>query len=107
MGDFYYKSENPSNTIITNARCILRDIRISNINRLVFGNLDINSLRTEFDFLCEQIEGSIDVFMTSESKVDDNFPHGQFLIDGFHTPFNLITIKMEGDTVTRAGRYSN
>ena len=52
---------------------------------MVFGHLNINSLRTKFDFLCEQIEGSIDVFMISESKLDDSFPHGQFCIDGFHT----------------------
>ena len=61
----------------------------SNINRLVFGHLNINSLSTEFDFLCEQIKGSIDVFMISESKLDDSFPRGQFLIDGFHTSFRF------------------
>ena len=56
---------------------------------MVFGNLSINLLRTKFDFLCEQIEGSIDVFMISESKLDDSFPHAQFLIDGFRTPFRF------------------
>ena len=89
LGDSYYESENASNTIITNAKRILRDIRTSNINRLVFGHLNINSLRTKFDFLCEKIVGSIDVFMISESKLDDSFPHGQFLIDGFHTSFRF------------------
>ena len=82
LGDSYYESQNTSNTIITNDKRILRDIRTSNINRLIFGHLNINSLKTKFDFLCEQIEGSADVFI-SESKVDDSFPHGQFLIDGF------------------------
>ena len=53
-----------------------------------FGHL--NSLRTKLvDFLCEQIKGSIDVFMISESKLDDSFPDGQFLIDGFHMPFRF------------------
>ena len=96
LGDSYYESENASNTIITNAKRILRDIRTSNINRLVFGHLNINSLRTKFDFLCEQIEGSIDVFMIPESKLDDSFPHGQFLIDGFHTPFRFDRNKNGG-----------
>ena len=63
---------------------------------MVFGNLNINLLRTKFDFLCEQIEGSIDVFMISESKLDDSFPHGQFLIDGFHTPFRFDRNKNGG-----------
>ena len=96
LGDSYYESENASNTIITNAKRILRDIRTSNINRLVFGHLNINSLRTKFDFLCEQIEGSIDVFMIFEPKLDDSFPHGQFLIDGFHTPFRFDRNKNGG-----------
>ena len=44
LGDSYYEPENASNTIITNAKRILRDIRTSNINSLVFGHLNINSL---------------------------------------------------------------
>ena len=68
LGDSYYESENASNTIITNAKRILRDIRTSNINRLVFGHLNINSLRTKFDFLCEQIEGSVDVLWYLNQK---------------------------------------
>ena len=46
-------------------------------------------MRNKFDFLCEQIKGSIDIFMISESKLDESFPQGQFLIDGFHTPFRF------------------
>ena len=97
MGDSYYETENTSDTIISNARRTLGNIRISNINRLVFGYyLNINSLRTKFNFLCEQIKGSIDIFMVSESKLDDSFPHGQFLIDGFHTPFRFDRNKNRG-----------
>ena len=40
--------------------------------------------------------------MISESKLDDSFPHGQFLIEGFQAPlrFDLVlhgspTIKLE------------
>ena len=32
-------------------------------------------------------EGFVDVFMISETKLDDSFPEGQFFIDGYHTPF--------------------
>ena len=41
----------------------LKSIRISNINKLIFGHLNINSLRNKFDI---PREGSIDVFMISE-----------------------------------------
>ena len=37
--------------------------------------------------LSELIKGFVDVFMVSETKLDDSFPEGQFFIDGFHTPF--------------------
>ena len=71
------------------AKNVLRNVRISNINRLIFGHLNINSLRNKFNLLCEQIKGSIDIFMISETKLDDSFPQGQFLIDGFHSPFRF------------------
>ena len=86
LGDSHYEPENASNAIITNAKRILRDIRNSNINRLVFGHLSINSPRTKFDFLCEQIEGSIDIFMISESELDY----------GFHIPFRFDRNKNVG-----------
>ena len=34
--------------------------------------------------------------MISESKLDDSFPHDQFLIDGFHTPFRFDRNKNGG-----------
>ena len=61
-----------------------------------FGHLNINSLRIKFDFLCEQIKRSIDVFMISESKLDGSFPDGQFLIDGFHRLFRFDRNKNGG-----------
>ena len=37
--------------------------------------------------LSELIKGFVDVFMISETKLDDSFPEGQFFIDDYHTPF--------------------
>ena len=37
--------------------------------------------------LSELIKGFVNVFMISETKLDDSFPEGQFSIDGYHTPF--------------------
>ena len=34
----------------------LKDIRISNMNKLIFGHLNINSLRNKFDLLSEQVK---------------------------------------------------
>ena len=55
-------------------------------NKLVFGHLNINSIRNKFELLSEQVKGNIDILITSETKVDDSFPIGNFLINGFTTP---------------------
>ena len=43
----------------------IKDIRISNLNKLIFGHLNINSLRNKFDLFSEQVKGSIDILMVS------------------------------------------
>ena len=68
---------------------ILKNIRNSNVNKLTFGHLNINSLRNKFDQLTEIVKGFVDIFLTSESKLDDSFPEGQFIIDGYHAPFTF------------------
>ena len=50
--------EDVSNISHSDAQQVLKDIRKSNVNKLVF-----------------------------ETKLDDSFPEGQFSIDGSHTPF--------------------
>ena len=59
------------------------------MNKLIFGHLNINSLRNKFDLFSEQVKGSIDILMVSETKLDDGFPEAQFLIEGFHSPFRF------------------
>ena len=39
--------------------------------------------------LSDQIKGNIDVWLVSETKIDDSLPNGNFLIDGFSTPYRL------------------
>ena len=39
--------------------------------------------------LSDQIRGNIDVLFASETKIDDSFPNGNLLIDGFGTPYRL------------------
>ena len=67
----------------------LKVIRVSNMNKLIFGLLNINSLRNKFDVFSEQVNGSIYILMVAETKLDDSFPEAQFLIEGFHSPFKF------------------
>ena len=92
LRDTYNKNGNVSNASIatfSDAKRTLTNIRISNINKLIFAYLNINSLRNKFNLLCDKTEVSIDIFIISETKLDDSFPQGQFLIESFHSPFRF------------------
>ena len=65
---------------ITNAG--LKSFRIRNLNIIVVGYLNINSIRNKFDFLAHQVKGNIDILMISETKLDESFPPSQFFLDG-------------------------
>ena len=39
--------------------------------------------------LSDQIKGNTDVLLVSETKIDDRFPNGNILVDGFSTPYRL------------------
>ena len=59
------------------------------MNKLIFAHFNINSIRNKFEFLAEQIKGKIDILMILETKIDESFPQGNFLIDGFSSPYRL------------------
>ena len=77
----------------------LKNIRIDNMNKLIFAYLNTNSLRNKFALLSEQIQGSIDILMITKTKLDNSFPGGQFLIEGYHAPFRLDRNKYEGEFI--------
>ena len=49
----------------------VNNIRISNVNKLIFGHVNINSLRNKFDIFSEQLKGFIDIFIVLETKLDN------------------------------------
>ena len=61
-------------------------MRKSNLDEFIFIRLNINFIRNTFELFSEQIKGNVDVLMISETKIDNNFPVGQFLKEGFCTP---------------------
>jgi len=68
---------------------ILQNIRINNNDRIIFGHLNINSIRNKIDMLAEIVSGRVDVLLISETKIDDSFPNAQFNICGFSKPYRL------------------
>ena len=67
----------------------LRALRKKKLNKLIIAHLNVNSLRKKLEFLKEHIQDNIDILMISETKIDSSFPIGQFLLNGYSTPFRL------------------
>ena len=56
--------------------------KIENFKNTIIGHLNINSLRNKFVFAQDLIR-NFDIFLISESKLDDTFPNNQFKIDNY------------------------
>ena len=67
----------------------LHKVRIENPSRIIFGQININSIRNKFDLLMNIIKNEIDAFMISETKIDNNFPISQFTTTVTQCPFRL------------------
>ena len=65
----------------------LKNIRVQNHNRIIIGNLNINSIPNKFDALEFIIPGNIDILVITETKLDKSFETAQFLIEGFNEPY--------------------
>ena len=67
----------------------LRILRKRNIDKIIVTDLNIISLRNKFDSLIGQITGNTDILMVSESKLNESFPIGQFITEGFGVPYRV------------------
>ena len=50
---------------------------------LFFGHLNVNSICNNFVSIQELIKSTFDIFLISETKIDDSFPNAQFKIEGY------------------------
>ena len=67
----------------------LTNIRLKNRNCPITGQLNTNSIRNKFDFLCSEKIPNLDPLLVSETKLDDSFATAQSLISGFCKPYRL------------------
>ena len=74
---------------VTDGNRVLKSLRYNNLNKLIFTHLNIHSITNKFELLSEQVRGNVEVLMVSETKIDDSFPIGSFLIHGFTPPYRL------------------
>ena len=68
---------------------VLKEIRVKNVNRVIIGTLNINSLASKFEQLKLIIGNFLDILLIQETKLDPSFPSGQFVINGYKRPYRL------------------
>ena len=68
---------------------ILDKQREENPDKLIFGNLNINSVYPKFDQMKFSLQGRVNILILTETKLDESFPTTQFLIEGYSKPFRL------------------
>ena len=52
-------------------------------DKLILGHLNSNSIRNKFDALNFVIDNKIDIFLISETKLNDSFSYGLVYNQGF------------------------
>ena len=66
-----------------------KNLRLGNVNKVIFGNLNINSLPNKFDQLREIDLKYVDVLVIAETKIYDTFLTSQFFVTGFSVSYRL------------------
>ena len=67
----------------------LQSLRMKNADRIIFGHLNINSIRNKIEFLGDIVQNRIDILLISETKIDASFPKAQFYLNGYADPYRL------------------
>ena len=68
---------------------ILTNTRLKNRNRSVIWQLNITSIRNNFEFLCSKISQNLDLLLVSKTKLDDSFATPHFLMSDFCKSYRL------------------
>ena len=64
----------------------LKDIRLKNPKKVTVGHLNINSIPNKFDGIMDIVKHNLDIFVISETKIDESFPNVQFFCEGYSLP---------------------
>ena len=66
---------------------ILSKIRTKNLNKVVIGLLNVNSLNAKIDSIRSTVIDKINIMVLVETKLDDTYPTSQFFMEGYCRPF--------------------
>ena len=61
----------------------IRPLKLSNPHKIILGHLNSNSLRNKFESIVDVIQGSFDILLLSETKIDESFPDKDFRLNNY------------------------
>ena len=73
----------------TGCLCVLKKTRIENINNVIIGSFNINSVPPKIDGLKALVTRMLDILIITEKKLHNTFPVSRFDIDGYSKPYRL------------------
>ena len=71
------------------ANTILKNLRLENVNHLIYAQLNINSIKNKFESWKEIASTNVDILLICETKQDSSFPRAQFYIHGIGEPYRF------------------
>ena len=77
--------QNPLNPSNKETDCFtkLKTLRFKNPKNVIMGHLRINLLRNKFESIKPIISPNFDIFLVSETKLDESFQNNQFTTSGY------------------------
>ena len=66
-----------------NAFTSTKSIKAKHPKNLFFGHLNVNSIRNKLAYIEELIKRTFDIFLISETEIDDSFPNAYFKTEGY------------------------
>ena len=71
------------------AKSRLKEMKGQSSNKMILSHLNIDSIRNKFEALKFIVDSNKDLFLISETKLDDSFPRAPFLIKCFSAPYRF------------------
>ena len=72
-----------------NPLSVVKNLGLKNGNKIIIGQVNINSILSKFNQLKELVLKHVDILVICETKLDETFPSSQFHMDGFSLPYRL------------------
>ena len=91
----YQSNSRSINNASLNSLSEISKLRLRNVNKVLIGNLNIDSSRNKFDQLKDTVLKHIDVLISTETKLE-TFLIPQFLMDGVSKPYRFDRNKHGG-----------